>query len=106
MAAELLAAGAEADEAARMQIDGGAGHGGGGAGRPRLLRELGAILGSPDPYHNPSPAPDAALTAAALDAAGALGATRAGAELLIADAEVLDGLAAAAMQASGRASCC
>jgi len=90
---------------ARMDIDGEAGGGGGGGElRPRLLYELGVILapaGRERGGARPSPAPDPALTAAALDAAGALGATRGGAELLLADEALASALAALALQGTG-----
>jgi len=105
VAAELLAASAESDMDARMDIDGEAGGGGGGGElRPRLLHELGVILapaGRERGGARPGPAPDPALTAAALDAAGALGATRGGAELLLADEALASALAALALQGTG-----
>ncbi len=105
VAAELLAASAESDAETRMDVDGEAG-GGGAAGelRPRLLAELGAILAPAGPARGgarPGPAPDPVLTAAALDAAGALGATRGGAELLLADEPLAGALAALALQGTG-----
>ncbi|KAK9825186.1 hypothetical protein WJX81_004947 [Elliptochloris bilobata] len=116
VAANLLATSAEDDAASHMDVDGAASDGAAGQAsgirdlatpRPRLLQQLGAILARDGPAvagsnPNSNPALVLTLTTTALDAAGLLGATRAGADLLLADTRVTAALAAFALQDSGR----